>query len=150
VIDRLAADLRRTFPDMTGLSPRNLKYMRAFAEGWPNEPIVQQAAAQIPWFHLCTLLDKLTTCEEREWYAAKAVEHGWSRNVLVMQIETRLRERQGNAVTNFPERLPSAQSDLARDSLKDPYILRLPRPRGRCARAGSGARADPTHHEIRA
>lgn len=123
VIDRLARDLRSAFPDMRGFSPRNLKYMRAFAQAWPDGEFVQQAAAQLPWFHLCTLLDKLTTREEREWYAAKAVEHGWSRNVLVMQIETRLRERQGNAVTNFPERLPSPQSDLARDSLKDPYIF---------------------------
>lgn len=97
--------------------------MRAFAQAWPDGEFVQQAAAQLPWFHLCTLLDKLATREEREWYAAKAVEHGWSRNVLVMQIETRVRERQGNAVTNFPERLPSPQSDLARDSLKDPYIF---------------------------
>ncbi|WOD14153.1 PDDEXK nuclease domain-containing protein [Paraburkholderia kirstenboschensis] len=123
VIDRLARDLRLAFPDMRGFSPRNLKYMRAFAQAWPDGEFVQQAAAQLPWFHLCTLLDKLTTREEREWYAAKAVEHGWSRNVLVMQIETRVRERQGNAVTNFPERLPSPQSDLARDSLKDPYIF---------------------------
>lgn len=123
MIDRLARDLRSAFPDMRGFSPRNLKYMRAFAQAWPDGEFVQQAAAQLPWFHLCTLLDKLTTREEREWYAAKAVEHGWSRNVLVMQIETRLRERQGNAVTNFPERLPSPQSDLARDSLKDPYIF---------------------------
>jgi predicted nuclease of restriction endonuclease-like (RecB) superfamily len=123
VIDRLASDLRSAFPDMRGFSPRNLKYMRAFAQAWPDGEFVQQAAAQLPWFHLCTLLDKLSTREEREWYAAKAVEHGWSRNVLVMQIETRVRERQGNAVTNFPERLPSPQSDLARDSLKDPYIF---------------------------
>jgi predicted nuclease of restriction endonuclease-like (RecB) superfamily len=97
--------------------------MRAFAQAWPNGEFVQQAAAQLPWFHLRTQLDKLTTCEEREWYAAKAVKHGWSRNVLVMQVETRLRERQGKAVTNFPERLPSPQSDLARDSLKDPCIF---------------------------
>lgn len=93
VIDRLARDLRSAFPDMRGFSPRNLKYMRAFAQAWPDGEFVQQAAAQLPWFHLCTLLDKLATREEREWYAAKAVEHGWSRNVLVMQIETRVRER---------------------------------------------------------
>ncbi|MFL9937329.1 DUF1016 N-terminal domain-containing protein, partial [Paraburkholderia sp. RL18-103-BIB-C] len=81
VIDRLASDLRSAFPDMRGFSPRNLKYMRAFAQAWPDGEFVQQAAAQLPWFHLCTLLDKLSTREEREWYAAKAVEHGWSRNV---------------------------------------------------------------------
>ncbi|MHA6829656.1 PDDEXK nuclease domain-containing protein [Ralstonia pseudosolanacearum] len=123
VIDRLARDLRAAFPDMRGFSPRNLKYMRALAQAWPEPEFVQQAAAQLPWFHLCTLLDKLGTREEREWYAAKAVEHGWSRNVLVMQIETLAHERHGNAVTNFPDRLPPPQSDLARASLKDPYIF---------------------------
>jgi predicted nuclease of restriction endonuclease-like (RecB) superfamily len=121
VIERLAQDLRSAFPDMKGFSPRNLKYMRAFAEAWPDAEFVQQAAAQLPWFHLCTLIDKLTTPDERNWYLAKAIEHNWSRNVLVMQIETRLRERSGQAATNFPVTLPRPQSDLARESLKDPY-----------------------------
>ena len=123
VIDQLARDLKAAFPDMRGFSPRNLKYMRAIAEAWPDGVFVQQAAAQLPWFHLCTLLDKLKTNTEREWYAAKAAEHGWSRNVLVMQIETRLRERQGGAVTNFQQRLAQPQSDLAHETLKDPYIF---------------------------
>ncbi len=121
VIDRLAHDLRNAFPKMKGFSPRNLKYMRAVAEAWPEPEFVQQVAAQLPWFHLCTLIDKLATREERDWYLAKAVEHNWSRNVLVMQIETRLRERQGKAVANFEQRLPKPQSDLARESIKDPY-----------------------------
>ena len=121
VIERLAHDLRAAFPDMKGFSPRNLKYMRAFAEAWPDAEFVQQAAAQLPWFHLCTLLDKLKTREERDWYLSKAVEHNWSRNILVMQIETRLLERSGTAVTNFEASLPRQQSDLARESLKDPY-----------------------------
>lgn len=123
VIERLAHDLRATFPDMKGFSPRNLKYMRALAEAWPSGEFVQQAAAQLPWFHLCTLLDKLKSNELREWYASQAAEHGWSRNILVMQIETRLHERQGRAVSNFADRLPRAHSDLARDALKDPYIF---------------------------
>ncbi|MGY8525657.1 PDDEXK nuclease domain-containing protein [Paracidovorax citrulli] len=123
VVDRIARDLRAAFPDMKGFSPRNLKYMRALAEAWPEQEFVQQAAAQLPWFHLCTLLDKVKTNELREWYASAAVEHGWSRSILVMQIETGLHERQGRAVTNFSERLPPAQSDLARASLKDPYIF---------------------------
>ena len=121
VIDRLAHDLRNAFPEMKGFSPRNLKYMRAVAEAWPEPEFVQQAAAQLPWFHLCTLIDKLATREARDWYLAKAVEHAWSRNVLVMQIEARLLERQGKAVTNFEQRLPKPQSDLARESIKDPY-----------------------------
>lgn len=121
VIDRLSHDLRTAFPEMKGFSPRNLKYMRAFAEAWPDTAIVQQAAAQLPWFHLCTLMDKLKTTEEREWYLAKAIEHNWSRNILVMQIETRLMERSGHAITNFEQHLPAPHSDLARESLKDPY-----------------------------
>jgi len=123
VIERLAQDLRSAFPDMKGFSPRNLKYMRAFAEAWPEAEFVQQAAARLPWFHLCTLIDKLKTREERDWYLAKAVQNNWSRNILVMQIETGLRARSGQAVTNFAASLPASQSDLARESLKDPYRL---------------------------
>jgi predicted nuclease of restriction endonuclease-like (RecB) superfamily len=121
VIDRLAADLRRSFPEMTGLSPRNLKYMRAFGEAWPDEAIVQQAAAQIPWFHNCVLLDKIKNPKERLWYISKAIENGWSRSVLVHWIESDLFERQGKATTNFTRSLPPPQSDLAVELLKDPY-----------------------------
>jgi predicted nuclease of restriction endonuclease-like (RecB) superfamily len=121
VIERLAQDLRSAFPDMKGFSPRNLKYMRSFAEAWPDAEFVQQAAAQLPWFHLCTLIDKLKTPEERNWYLAKTIKHNWSRSMLVMQIETGLLARQGQALTNFPVSLPEPQSDLARESLKDPY-----------------------------
>ena len=121
VIERLAQDLRAAFPEMKGFSPRNLKYMRAFAEAWPDAEFVQAALAQLPWYHQLALLDKLSSPESRRWYAAKAIEHNWSRNVLVMQIETRLLERSGTAVTNFDTHLPKSQSDLARESLKDPY-----------------------------
>ena len=123
VIERLAQDLRSAFPDMKGFSPRNLKYMRAFAEAWPEMDFVQGVLAQLPWYHQLALLDKLNNTEERRWYAAKAIEQGWSRNVLAIQIETRLRERSGQAVTNFSQRLPAPMSDLARESLKDPYRL---------------------------
>ncbi len=85
VIDRLSQDLRQAFPEMKGFSARNLKYMRAFAEAWPDESFVQQVAAQIPWFHNCVLLDKLASPGEREWYARKAIENGWSRAILVHQ-----------------------------------------------------------------
>lgn len=121
VIDRLASDLRTAFPDMKGFSPRNLKYMRAFAEAWPEAEFVQGVLAQLPWYHQLALLDKLDTPESRCWYVSKAIEHGWSRNVLVMQIEAGLLERTGGAITNFAASLPSPQSDLARESLKDPY-----------------------------
>ena len=121
VIERLAHDLRTAFPEMKGFSPRNLKYMRAFAQAWPDEKFVQEVLAQLPWYHQLALLDKLPGPETRRWYATKAIEHNWSRNILVMQIETRLLERSGTAVTNFDASLPKPQSDLARESLKDPY-----------------------------
>jgi len=121
VIERLAHDLRAAFPGMKGFSPRNLKYMRAFAEAWPDAEFVQEVLAQLPWYHQLALLDKLSDPESRRWYAAKAIEHNWSRNILVMQIETRLLARSGTAVTNFAVSLPKPQSDLARESLKDPY-----------------------------
>ncbi|MDT9547687.1 MAG: PDDEXK nuclease domain-containing protein [Chlorobium phaeovibrioides] len=121
VIERLAHDLRNAFPEMKGFSRTNLLYMRSFAEAWPDEHIVQQAVGQLPWGHNLVLLGKLKTAEERLAYAQKTLEHGWSRNVLVMQIETRFIERQGNAITNFEQCLPRPESDLARESLKDPY-----------------------------
>ena len=121
VIDRLAHDLRSAFPQMKGFSRTNLMYMRAFAEAWQDEAIVQQAAGQLPWGHNMVLLDKLSTQEARIWYAQKAIENHWSRNVLVMQLETRLIDRQGHAISNFEQRLPKPDSDLARESIKDPY-----------------------------
>ena len=124
VINRLAADLRREFPDMTGLSLRNLRYMRAFARAWPAESpssIVQQPVAQLPWGHNVTLLDKLDDAAGRLWYASQAVENGWSRNVLRAQIATDPRGRQGNALTSFDHALPESDSELVRDAIKDPY-----------------------------
>ena len=121
VVERLARDLRSEFPQMKGLSRTNLLYMRAFSEAWPEEEIVQQVAGQLPWFHNCTILDKVKEREERLWYARSAIEHGWSRNVLVLHMESGLYRRQGRALTNFERTLPAAQSDLARQILKDPY-----------------------------
>ncbi len=121
VIDRLALDLKLAFPQMQGFGPRNLRYMRAFAEAWPDEAIVQGALAQITWWHNLALLEKLKDSAERLWYAEQAVQNGWGRNVLVHQIETRFKERVGQAVTNFERSLPAPQSDLARQLLKDPY-----------------------------
>jgi predicted nuclease of restriction endonuclease-like (RecB) superfamily len=121
VIERLAHDLRTAFPDMKGFSRANLMYMRAFAEARPDAGIVQQAVGQLPWGHNLVLLSKLKEPEDRLAYARAVIEHGWSRNVLNIHIETRLLERSGKAVTNFEARLPKAQSDLAIESLKDPY-----------------------------
>jgi predicted nuclease of restriction endonuclease-like (RecB) superfamily len=124
VVERLAADLRREFPDMKGLSVRNLRYMRDFARAWPAESaseMLQQPAARLPWGHHMVLLDKLGSPEELLWYAAAAAENGWSRKVLAGQITSDLRGRQGSAMTSFDRALPAADSELVRDALKDPY-----------------------------
>lgn len=123
VIERLAEDLRLAFPEMKGFSRANLMYMRAFAEAWPDGEIVQQAVGQLPWGHNLVLLSRLKDPAQRLAYARSAIAHGWSRNALNIHIETRLLERQGATVTNFELTLPKPQSDLARESLKDPYRL---------------------------
>ncbi|BCM94547.1 putative nuclease YhcG (plasmid) [Abditibacteriota bacterium] len=121
VIDHLSADLKREFPQMQGFSPRNLKYMRRFAQEWPEEPIVQEALAQITWYHNIALLEKLSDADLRLWYARKTVENGWSRAVLALQIESGLHLRLGQAPNNFARTLPAPDSDLAAQLLKDPY-----------------------------
>lgn len=123
VVAQLAADLKRAFPDMQGFSRTNLLYMRAFAEAYPELSFVQQSVGQIPWGHHVRILDKAKTPEERAWYARASQEFGWSRDVLVHQIETKLFERRGKAITNFEATLPAVQSDLAQQVLKDPYRL---------------------------
>jgi predicted nuclease of restriction endonuclease-like (RecB) superfamily len=121
VIDRLAADLRRDFPDMKGLSRSNLYYMRQLAAAWPDDEIVPQPVGQLPWGHIRSLLDKLDDPAARLWYATKATENGWSRNILEAQIRSDLRGRQGNALTSFSHSLPEPDSELVRDAIKDPY-----------------------------
>ena len=121
VIDRLADDLRRDFPEMSGLSARNLKYMRALAEAHTDPEIVQQVVAQLPWGHNVRLLESVKDPAARLWYARQAIEHGWSRNVLVHQIDSALFSRQGKALTNFARTLPAPQSELAQQIIKDPY-----------------------------
>jgi predicted nuclease of restriction endonuclease-like (RecB) superfamily len=121
VVGQLAKDLKAEFPDMTGLSRTNLLYMRAFAEAYSDESIVQQVVGQIPWGHNVRILDAVKDPEQRIWYIQQTIANGWSRNVLVLQIESRLFERQGNAITNFEQALPKPQSDLAQQLLKDPY-----------------------------
>lgn len=121
MIDRLAVDLKRAFPDIKEFSPRNLKYMRAFAEAWPEQSFVQAVLAQITWYHNLAILEKLAAAEDRIWYARATIQHGWSRNVLVHQIAGGRRHRQGKAVANFDRTPPSPQSDLVQDITKDPY-----------------------------
>lgn len=122
IVGRVSTDLRAAFPELKGFSRANLMYMRAFAEAWPDEAaIVQQPVGQLPWGHNLVLLTRLRSAQERLAYAARAIEHGWSRAALALHIEQRTLEREGKAVTNFAERLPEPRSDLARESLKDPY-----------------------------
>jgi len=123
VIERLADDLRTAFPGMRGFSRANLMSMRGFAQAWPDAAIVQQAVGQLPWGHNLALLAKLKDPPLRLAYAQRAIEHGWSRAVLTIHLESRLLEREGKALTNFAQRLPAPGSDLARQALKDPYLF---------------------------
>ena len=123
VIDRLSVGLRQAFPDMRGLSPRNLKYMRAFGSAWPERQIVQEVLAQITWYHNIALLEKLDDAHTRLWYARKTIANGWSHSILAMQIETAADEREGKAITNFPATLPPPNSDMAAQVFKDPYLF---------------------------
>jgi predicted nuclease of restriction endonuclease-like (RecB) superfamily len=123
IIDQLSKDLKSAFPEMKGFSTRNLKYMRQFAEEYPDAQIVQEVLAQLTWYHNLTLMDKVPNHQDRMFYIKHAIEFGWSRNIMVMHIETQLHKRHGQAITNFKDRLPSPQSDLAHYTLKDPYIF---------------------------
>jgi predicted nuclease of restriction endonuclease-like (RecB) superfamily len=123
VIEHLSHDLRKAFPEMKGFSRANLMYMRSFAEAWPDPTIVQQAVGQLPWGHNLLLLSRLKDSSLRIAYAERAIEHSWSRNTLNIHLETRFLEREGKAITNFEQQLPKPQSDLAIESLKDPYRL---------------------------
>jgi predicted nuclease of restriction endonuclease-like (RecB) superfamily len=123
VVDRLSADLREAFPDMQGFSPRNLKYMRGFASAWPDRQFVQALLARLPWYHNIALLEKLADAKTREWYAQRALEHGWSRNILALQIEGQAIHRQGKAQNNFPTTLPATDTDMATQVFKDPYLF---------------------------
>lgn len=123
VVERLAHDLRQEFPEMKGFSYRNLLFMRVFAETYSDEPILKQPVSQLPWGHVIQLIQKVKDPQEREWYSRAVIEHGWSRAVLVHQIESGLYHRQGKAITNFDRQLPSPQSELAHQTIKDPYLF---------------------------
>ncbi|MCH9731451.1 MAG: PDDEXK nuclease domain-containing protein, partial [Actinomycetia bacterium] len=123
-IDRLSADLIERFPDTSGFSARNLKYMRAFALAWQDrDAIVQRSVAQLPWRHHIALPTKLDEADLRLWYCRATIENGWSRDVMVHHIDGRLHEREGRAVTNFAETISAPDSDLAQQSTRDPYLF---------------------------
>ncbi|GAA4786097.1 PDDEXK nuclease domain-containing protein [Olivibacter ginsenosidimutans] len=151
IVNQISKDLKTEFPEMNGFSPRNLRYMRSFAEAYPeflqadlaksDETILQPAAAKlenteiqqnsflqpvvakIPWTHHTIILDKVKSAKYRLFYIHKTAENGWSKSVLSFQIESKLHERQGEAITNFDTTLPKSQSDLAKQTLKSPYIF---------------------------
>lgn len=124
-IENLAQDIKLDFPDMKGFSVRNLKYMSKFAAVYDDIEFVQQLVAQIPWGQNVVILDKITDDTERKWYLSQTIENGWSRNVLVHQIESDLYGRQvlSDKVSNFENRLAEPQSELAVQTMKDPYIF---------------------------
>lgn len=123
IIDQLSKDLRNTFPEMKGFSPRNLKYMRKFADEYQDFEFVQEVLAQLTWYHNLTLLEKVPDKQARSFYIKNTIANGWSRNVMLMHIESRLDQRQGQLVSNFKNTLSSPQSELAHATLKDPYIF---------------------------
>lgn len=123
VIDRIAKDLRDAFPEMKGFSTRNLKYMRKFAENWPDLELVQQVVAQIPWRSNIMLLEKIKEPQMRLLYARKCLEYGWSSTILSLQIEGHFIERSGQSVNNFALSLPPVESDMANHIFKDPYLF---------------------------
>ena len=123
VIDRLSKDLKKQLPAISGFSPRNLKYMAKFAASWPDSEIVQRTVAQLPWRSNCALLDKVSDPNARLWYARETLEQGWSRDMLVVHIDSDEFGRRGKSVNNFPRTLPPFQSDMANQLFKDPYLF---------------------------
>ncbi len=123
VIDHLAEDLQTAFPEMRGFSPRNLLFMRAFADEYRERQKVKQLVSQLPWGHVVRLIQRIKDRGVRDWYIGQSVLHGWSRNILALQIDGRAHERQGKAVNNFKDTLPPADSDLASQVFKDPYLF---------------------------
>ena len=123
VVDRLSVDLKHAFPEQQGFSPRNLKYMRRFAELWPDEQIMQRTVAQLPWRHNICLMEKVKEPNRRLAYALAAIEHGWSKTILELQLENFTLERTGKIPSNFNKTLPDVQSDMVQQMFKDPYLL---------------------------
>jgi predicted nuclease of restriction endonuclease-like (RecB) superfamily len=123
VIDRMSFDLKIAFPEMKGFSPRNLKYMKKFAESWADFSIVQRSVALIPWRSNIILIDKIKDTKKRLWYAEKTILNGFGKDMLCIQIDSKLYERTNKATTNFKESLPPLESDFTSQVFKDPYIF---------------------------
>jgi predicted nuclease of restriction endonuclease-like (RecB) superfamily len=110
---------------MKGFSPRNLKYMRKFAEECPDLEFMQQVVALLPWEHNLLLMEKLVDRRERLFYINKVIEHGWSRHVMEMQVETKLYQRQGKVISNFRNKLPPFQVEKSLLQPMEKFLLEL-------------------------
>ena len=124
-VDNLSIDLKNEFPNIQGFSVRNLRNMRKFYEEYPSIEILQTLSAKLTWSHNILLINKIKDMEIRKWYMKETIKNGWSHDVLADQIKYKLYERQAIAekVTNFENTLPDVQSDLAMQTMKDPYIF---------------------------
>ena len=123
VIDRLAADLQEAFPDMGGLSSRNLLSMKLFAEAFPSGSIAKQPVSQLPWGQIIRLIQMVKDPGTRDFYIRETLTHGWSRSILEIQIQQQLHLRAGKAQNNFALTMPPADSDMAAQLFKDPYLF---------------------------
>ncbi len=123
VVEKLSKDLRQEFPNAKGFSARNLWDMKRFYEFYNGNIILRQLVAELPWGHNLVILNKIKDIKETEFYLKKSIQFGWSRAVLVHQIENQLYERQGKSITNFKKALPSTNSELVQQTFKDPYIF---------------------------
>lgn len=122
VVEQLSNDIVSEFPGINGFSRSNLFYMRQFFKFYKDESeFVQQVVGQIPWGHNILIFSKIASIKDAIFYLNSTLENNWSRDVLSLQIETKLHERQGKALHNFDRTLPQPQADLARQILKDPY-----------------------------
>lgn len=126
VVEQISHDLSKEFPNLKGFSRRNLYFIKQWSGFYAAQPEnVKQLVAQIPWGHNVLIIQRIKDLSEALWYVRKTLENGWSRNVLGLQIETQLYDRQAGVekIENFDRRLPAPQSDLAREALKDPYVF---------------------------
>lgn len=121
VVNLLAADLKHAFPEMKGLSSRNLVYMQTLASRFSREEFTQQGVARLPWGHITHLLDKVKDQSTMGWYIQKVIEYGWSRNILLTHVSNQSHLKLGKCQTNFSITLPPPHSDLAQEIIKSEY-----------------------------
>lgn len=124
IVENLSSELKKSFPNMSGFSSRNLKYMRQFADTYQDKTFVQEVLAQLSWYNNLTIMQKIKDESIRNWYIYKNIENGWSQSVLIHQIESNLYERTNNKkLTNFDNTLETSHSEMVQEVLKDPYVF---------------------------